>query len=134
MAGAQRVANWALRSTIDRIIETESIMPELASRKCVPCEGGIPALSRAQFTPLLQQLHGWEVVEDHHLSKTYRFSNYRSAVAFVNRIADVAESEGHHPDLLLSWGKVAVEIQTHAVDGLTENDFVLAAKIDELPR
>jgi 4a-hydroxytetrahydrobiopterin dehydratase len=109
-------------------------MCELAMKKCVPCQGGVPALSRTAFTPLLQQLHGWEVVDDHHLSKTFAFPDFKSALAFVNRIGELAEAEGHHPDLCLSWGKVAIELWTHKVDGLTESDFILAAKIDQLPR
>jgi 4a-hydroxytetrahydrobiopterin dehydratase len=105
---------------------------ELASRKCVPCRGGVPPLSRAEFTPLLRQLRGWEVVNDHHLTKSVTFPDFRSALEFVNQVGEVAEREGHHPDLHLSWGKVGIETWTHKVDGLTESDFILAAKIDQL--
>jgi 4a-hydroxytetrahydrobiopterin dehydratase len=108
-------------------------MCELAAKKCVPCQGGVPALTRAEFSPLLNQLRGWEVIDDHHLRKSLSFPDFRSALAFVNRVGELAENEGHHPDLYLSWGKVGTEIWTHKVDGLTESDFILAAKIDRLP-
>jgi len=83
-------------------------------------------------TALLRQLRNWEVVNEHHLSKCYKFPDFAAALRFVNRVGDLAEREGHHPDLHLSWGRVRVEIWTQQVDGLTESDFVLAAKIDEL--
>jgi len=109
-------------------------MSELATKKCIPCRGGVPALGADEVIPLLNQLDGWEVVDNHHLVKSYAFPNFVTALDFVNKIGDVAESEGHHPDLYLAWGKVGVQIFTHKVDGLTESDFILAAKIDELPR
>lgn len=104
---------------------------DLANRECVPCRGGVPALTEAQQAPLLAQLQGWSVVAGHHLSKTYTFSDFVTALAFVNRVGDVAERNGHHPDLALSWGKVRVDVWTHKIDGLTESDFVLAAKCDQ---
>ncbi len=107
---------------------------ELATKKCVPCKKGTPPLSEAEYRPLLEQLDAWEVVEGHHLRKTFRFKDFRAALAFVNRIGEVAEAEGHHPDIYLAWGRVRVEIWTHAIDGLSESDFILAAKIDRLPR
>lgn len=105
----------------------------LAERRCVPCEGGTPSLPDDQVAPLLAQLDGWNVEEaDGHrqLAKAYRFRDFVGAVDFVNRITPVAEAEGHHPDLLVTWGRVRVQLWTHAAGGLTENDFVLAAKID----
>ena len=102
----------------------------LAERKCVPCTGDVPALKGGQIEPLLAQLQGWRVVAEHHLEKNYAFPDFRKALDFVNRAGAVAEAEGHHPDLYLSWGKVGVKIWTHKADGLTESDFVLAAKID----
>ena len=104
---------------------------ELARKHCVPCEGGIPALSTEEIAPLLSQLDGWNVVGGKRLAKTYRFPDFVQALAFVNRAGEVAEAEGHHPDLYLTWGKVGVELTTHAIGGLTENDFILAAKLDE---
>ncbi|MFO0838314.1 MAG: 4a-hydroxytetrahydrobiopterin dehydratase [Phycisphaerae bacterium] len=109
-------------------------MTELASRQCVPCKGGVPPLSGAELRRLHGQLPGWEVVDEHHLSRVHSFSDFKSALAFTNRVGDLAEQQGHHPDLYLSWGKVGVKIWTHKIDGLTESDFVLAAKIDQLPR
>lgn len=77
---------------------------------------------------------GWRVIDEHHLAKQYRFRDFREALDFVNQLGEIAESEGHHPDILLSWGAVRVSIYTHKVDGLTESDFVLAAKYDECHR
>ena len=103
----------------------------LTSKHCVPCEGGIPALTDEEIQPLLAQLDGWTVVAGKRLAKTYRFPDFVQALAFVNQAGAVAEAEGHHPDLYLSWGKVGVELLTHAIGGLSENDFILAAKLDE---
>lgn len=107
-------------------------MTELAQKSCVACRGDVPPLKGAEIVELLSQLTGWQVVEEHHLTKTYAFSNFVDALAWVNRLGEVAEKEGHHPDIYLSWGKVRVEIWTHKIDGLTESDFVLAAKADAL--
>jgi 4a-hydroxytetrahydrobiopterin dehydratase len=106
----------------------------LAEKHCVPCRGGVPPLKGAELDKLKVQVPGWEVVNEHHLRKTYPFPDFRTALEFVNRAGEVAEHEGHHPDLYLSWGKVGVEIWTHKIDGLTESDFILAAKLDQLPR
>lgn len=107
-------------------------MSELADRQCVPCRGGVPPLTGEQISPLLDQLDGWDAIEQHHLEKSYRFKNYSEALAFVNRLSEVAEKEGHHPDICFGWGHVQVEIWTHKIDGLTESDFILAAKIDQV--
>ena len=109
-------------------------MGDLASQECVPCKGGIPPLRPDQIQPLIQQLEGWSVVNDHHIKKSYDFPDFVKALDFVNAIAEIAEAQGHHPDLYLSWGKVGVEIWTHKIDGLTESDFVLGAKIDKIKR
>lgn len=104
---------------------------ELASKSCVPCRGGVPSLTGKSLSGLLQKLGGsWRVVDEHHLENEYSFPDFRSALEFTNRVADVAETEGHHPDIHLAWGKVRLQIWTHAIDGLTESDFVLAAKAD----
>lgn len=107
----------------------------LADRHCVPCEGDVPALNREQVAPLLSQIQGWDLREvDGHdeITKIFKFQNFVQAVDFVNQITPVAEAEGHHPDLEVSWGRVRVRLWTHVARGLTENDFVLAAKIDRL--
>ena len=106
----------------------------LANKHCVPCRGGVPPLAGAALDDLKAQLAGWEVVREHHLEKTYTFPDFQKALVFVNRAGAIAEQEGHHPDLHLSWGKVGVELWTHKIDGLTESDFILAAKIDQIPR
>lgn len=106
----------------------------LTSKRCVPCEGGIPALTPEEIEPLLAQLDGWAVVGSKKLVKTYHFPDFAKALAFVNRAGEIAEAEGHHPDLHLTWGKVGVEVMTHAIGGLSENDFILAAKLDTIPR
>ena len=107
-------------------------MSELSSRTFVPCKGGVPALNGEEIAPLLNQLTDWRVVDNQHLTKDYVFDNFVAALAFVNKIADLAEEQGHHPDLLLTWGKVGITIWTHKIDGLTESDFILAAKIDAM--
>jgi len=103
----------------------------LASEKCKPCRGGVPALHGDELRDLQRELGGdWRVVNEHHLEKDFTFPDFASALSFTNRIGSIAEAEGHHPDVLLGWGKVRVTIWTHAIDGLTRSDFILAAKID----
>ncbi len=105
-------------------------MSELAKKDCVPCRGGVPPLSGDRVAELLGQLDGWTAERAHHLTRTYAFPDFAEALAFVNRIGAVAEQQGHHPDLFLAWGKVRVEVWTHKIDGLTESDFIFAAKVD----
>src|SRR5262245_31687559 len=100
---------------------------ELAEKRCVPCRGGVPPLKNEQLDAMKSQLPSWEVVNDHHLQKTFTFPDFQKALDFVNRAGAIAEAEGHHPDLFLSWGKVEVKTWTHKIDGLTESDFILAA-------
>lgn len=107
---------------------------ELAGRSCVPCKKGTPPLTSAEIEPLLAQLDDWRVIDGHHLERTIKFRDFASALAFVNDVGAIAEAEGHHPDIHLAWGRVRIEIWTHAIDGLSESDFVLAAKIDRVPR
>ena len=104
----------------------------LSDQTCVPCRGGVPALTSEQIAPLNAQIPSWSVAQTHHLEKTFRFPDFVTALAFVNQLGRLAEEQGHHPDILLAWGKVTVTIWTHKIDGLTESDFVLAAKIDRL--
>ena len=105
-------------------------MSDLASRECVPCRGGVPPLEGDEIETLLKELDGWEVVEGHHLAKSFKFENFRDALALVNRASRLAEEQGHHPDISFGWGYVRFTIWTHKIDGLTESDFILAAKID----
>ena len=107
-------------------------MSGLASRECVPCRGGVPPLKGRELTTFLSELDGWEVVNEHHLKKEYKFANFREAQAFVDRAADLAEEQRHHPDISFGWGRAEITIWTHKIDGLTESDFILAAKIDKL--
>ncbi|RMD84230.1 MAG: 4a-hydroxytetrahydrobiopterin dehydratase [Candidatus Dadabacteria bacterium] len=105
---------------------------KLISKTCQPCREGTAPLEPEQWKPLLKQLDRWEVVGGHHLRKAYRFPDFRTALGFVNAVGELAEREGHHPELHLGWGRVEIEIWTHKIDGLSEADFVLAAKIDQL--
>jgi len=105
---------------------------KLAEKDCVPCKGGVPPLKGAALRELLRQLDGWQTVDEHRLAKTYKFPDFAKALAFVNRVGELAEKVGHHPDLHLAWGKVGIEIWTHKIDGLTESDFIFAAKTDAL--
>ena|SRR5438874_13632946 len=104
----------------------------LAEKTCVPCKGGVPPLKGEALDALKKQVDGWEVINEHHLHKTYRFPDFKKALDFVNRAGAIAEEQGHHPDILLAWGKAEITIYTHKIDGLTESDFVLAAKIDRV--
>ena len=105
-------------------------MEALNKRHCVPCKGGVPPVNEAQRNELLLELgHDWSVVDGHHLSKTYIFDDFISGLNYVNIVGAIAEREGHHPDIFLTWGKVTTNIWTHKINGLTESDFILAAKI-----
>jgi 4a-hydroxytetrahydrobiopterin dehydratase len=107
-------------------------MSDLASKTCVPCRGGTPPLKGEELDNLWRQIPGWEVVEEHHLRRRFRFKNFRQALDFVNRVGELAEEQGHHPDVRFGWGYAEVTVYTHKIDGLTESDFILAAKISEL--
>lgn len=107
-------------------------MTALTERSCEPCSGDVPPLESDRIDELRAEIPDWEVVEMHHLVRAFEFPDFATALEFTNRVGELAEEEGHHPDLHLSWGQVEVEIWTHAIDGLTESDFILAAKIDEL--
>ena len=104
----------------------------LAAKHCVPCRGGTPPLKGAELEKFRQELPDWKVVEEHHLEKNFTFPDFKSALEFANRIGAVAEQEGHHPDLALGWGYVKVTSYTHKIKGLSESDFILGAKIDQL--
>ena len=106
-------------------------MEELARKKCVPCEGGVPPLDEPTARSYLASLTGWDLVAGKRIQKEYTFKDFARALAFVNRVGAIAEAEGHHPDILIhSWNRVRLDIFTHVIGGLSENDFILAAKIE----
>ena len=106
---------------------------ELTSKHCTACEKGADRLNGEAIQRLRQELgEGWHVVDEHHLQKAFEFKNFKEALAFTNRVGEVAEQEGHHPDIFLTWGKVQLSLHTHSIDGLSENDFILAAKADQV--
>ena len=107
-------------------------MSQLADKKCVPCTGGVPPLKGGALKQLIDELGGgWKVIDEHHLEKEYAFPNFRKALDFTNKVGELAEAEGHHPDIYLGWGKVKITLWTHKINGLTESDFILAAKADQ---
>ena len=108
-------------------------MVALAEKECVPCKGGVPPLKGKELARLHSELNsGWHIVNEHHLEREFKFKDFREALSFTNQLGELAEAQGHHPDIYLSWGKVKVTVWTHKIDGLTESDFVLAAKADRL--
>jgi len=107
-------------------------MTSLAEKNCVPCRGGVPALAGKDLDALARQLPEWKVVDGHHIVRLFKFPDFRQALTFVNRVGEMAEQQGHHPDILLSCRKAEITLWTHAVKGLTESDFIMAAKIDQL--
>jgi 4a-hydroxytetrahydrobiopterin dehydratase len=107
---------------------------KLADRSCVPCKGGVPPLSHDEVESLISELSGWKVKDDKRIQKTYKTDDFLDSLEFANKIGDIAEEQGHHPDLLVRWGELGVEIWTHKINGLTESDFILAAKIDRLAK
>jgi len=110
-------------------------MSALAEKDCIPCKGGVPPLKGQELATVANQLNGgWQVINEHHLEREYKFKNFREALDFTNKVGELAESQGHHPDIYLAWGQVKLTIWTHKIDGLTESDFVMAAKADKLLR
>jgi 4a-hydroxytetrahydrobiopterin dehydratase len=106
---------------------------DLAKETCVPCKGDATPVRGPVLDELLSKLsENWQVIEEHHLERTYKFHDFREALDFVNRVGNLAEEQNHHPDIYLAWGKVKVTLWTHKINGLHESDFVMAAKIDRL--
>ena len=105
---------------------------QLADKKCVPCRGGVPPLKGKELTALHKIVPKWSVVNQHHITRAFTFPDFKQALDFVNRVGVVAEVQGHHPDILLAWGKAEITLWTHKIDGLTESDFIMAARIDGL--
>ena len=108
-------------------------MNKLTNRVCVPCQGGIPPLKGEKLKTLQNQLgNDWNVIDEHHLEKEWKLNDFQTALDITNRIGSLAEEQGHHPDIYLTWGKVGIKLWTHKIDGLTDSDFILAAKIDSI--
>ena len=111
-------------------------MSDLLNKKCVPCEGGIPAFDKSEIHKYLKKVDGWDVKEDElnnfYLIKEFKFENFLESQNFINKVGEVSEKEGHHPDITFGWGYAKINITTHAIKGLSENDFILAAKIDKI--
>lgn len=108
-------------------------MNALAEKECVPCKGGTPPLKGDELKRLSTQLNrDWRVVNEHHLEREYKFNNFREALAFTNKVGELADKLNHHPDIYLAWGQVKLTLWTHKIDGLSESDFVFAAKVDKL--
>jgi len=107
-------------------------MSDLASKTCVPCRGGVPPLAGEELAKLEREVPKWKVVDGHHITRKFEFPDFAKALAFVNKVGAIAEEQGHHPDIFLTWGKADITTWTHKINGLTESDFILAAKIDRL--
>lgn len=107
-------------------------LENLADQACVPCRGGVPPMKGKELGRILKLVPQWKAVNEHHISRTFTFPDFKQALDFVNRVGDVAERQGHHPDIMLAWGKAEVTLWTHKIDGLTHSDFIMAAKIDQL--
>ena len=112
------------------------IMTDLINKKCVPCEGGIPAFDLSEIHKYLKKINGWEVKSDSKenffLKKDFKFKNFIESQRFINDVSKISEEEGHHPDISFGWGYAKIKIFTHAINGLVESDFILAAKIDQI--
>jgi 4a-hydroxytetrahydrobiopterin dehydratase len=108
-------------------------MADLAQKDCVPCKGGVPPLKGDELKSLAEQLgDGWRVIGEHHLEREFKFKDFRAALDFTNQVGELAEDQNHHPDIYLAWGQVKLTLWTHKIDGLTESDFVFAAKVNKL--
>ena len=106
-------------------------MSDLAKKTCIPCRGGVPPLKGTQLADLQEKLKNeWKIINEHHLEKVFSFKNFKEALDFTIKVGELAENQDHHPDIFLTWGKVKVTIWTHKIDGLTESDFIFAAKTD----
>lgn len=112
---------------------SQMVSMDLTQKKCVPCEGGVAPFTKEQASDYLPQVPDWELSDDaKQITRRFKFKNFKESMAFVNTVAELAESEGHHPDITISWNKVTLTLMTHAISGLSENDFICAAKINQL--
>jgi 4a-hydroxytetrahydrobiopterin dehydratase len=122
--------SWRFGNSGDTLLH---IMSDLARKNCVPCKGGLPPLKGNDLALLARELgEGWRVINDHHLEREYKFENFRKALDFTNQVGELAEQQNHHPDIYLAWGRVKLTLWTHKIDGLTESDFVFAAKVNQM--
>ena len=132
---SNRYALYLLRTdnycSINIVREYNKDKMNLTQKKCKPCEGGTPPLSKEQADVLLSQAPGWEI-RNGHIFRQFKFKSFKESIAFVNKVADIAEQEGHHPDIIITYNKVAIELWTHKINGLSENDFIIAAKINNI--
>ena len=113
--------------------DNEKCPVDLAQSNCAPCQGGVEPLKGRQIQPFLDQLtRGWQVVAEHHIEKEFKFKNFRQALDFTNKVGELAESVGHHPDIYLAWGMVKLTVRTHKINGLHRSDFIFAAKVDQI--
>src|SRR5690348_14174048 len=113
--------------------EKKSAKKNLAEQECKSCKGGTPPLEGEQLEELHSQLSkGWKVIDEHHLEKEFKFKDFQQALDFTNEVGELAESVNHHPDIYLAWGQVKLTLWTHTIDGLSESDFVFAAKVDKI--
>ena len=130
------VANEKVEGSTPFARSKKNFMSDLANKKCIPCEGNIPPFNIEEIHKYLKKVDGWEVLEDKidgfHLIKSFKFDNFLQSQEFVNKVGEIAENEGHHPDLWFGWGYARIKIFTHAIKGLAESDFILAAKIDKI--
>ena len=124
------------RSRVRSPLPAPTIMTDLIKKKCVPCEGGVPALDISEIHKYQKKIDGWDVIKNekniHFLEKKFTFKNFVESQKFVNEVGRVSEEEGHHPEILFGWGYAKINISTHAIEGLSENDFILASKIDKI--
>ncbi len=130
------VANEKVEGSTPFARSRKEFMSDLSEKKCVPCEGGIPSFDINEIHKYLKKVDGWDVEQDgsknFYLIKEFKFENFIKSQRFVNKVGDIAETEGHHPDIWFGWGYAKIKIFTHAIKGLAESDFILAAKIDKI--
>ena len=131
IAGRDILVKYFLSTITNKILNKNFIMSDLAKKSCIPCRGGVPPLKGTQLADLQEKLkNDWKIINEHHLEKEYSFKNFKEALDFTVKVGELAENQDHHPDIFLTWGKVKVTIWTHKIDGLTESDFIFAAKTD----
>ena len=130
------VANEKVEGSTPFARSKENFMSDLSEKKCIPCEGGIPSFDINEIHKYLKKVDGWDVKQDEsknfYLIKEFKFENFINSQKFINKVGNIAETEGHHPDIWFGWGYAKIKIFTHAIKGLAESDFILAAKIDKI--